>query len=127
MKNIYLLLTILGTICLLSSCESSYIHLDDEGTYIIDTTSPIDTIKFQTDIVPIIQVNCASCHTSETPPDLTTSDTYSILMDGNYIDTETPEISTFFILPWEGHADDYLTAEEHIAIINWIEQGALNN
>ena len=127
MKNIYLLLTVLGIICLLASCESSYIHLDDEGTYITDTLTPVDSIKFQTNIAPIIETNCASCHTAETPPDLTTSDVYSVLLDGNYINTETPEISGFFILPWEGHADDYLTAEEHIALVKWIEQGALNN
>ena len=127
MKNLYLLLTVLILICLLYSCESSYIQLSDEGTYITDTINPVDTIKFQNDIMPIINANCANCHNSDEPPDLTGSNVHSVLIDGDYIDTETPEISTFFILPWEGHADDYLTAEEHIAIVKWIEQGALNN
>jgi len=127
-KDIYLLLIIISTILMFSSCENNHIHFDDEGTYITDTLDAVDTIYFKQEIIPIIQTNCASCHFEGTNFDMeTTEGIYNVLLDGNFIDFDDSENSDFFILPDPGHADDYLTVDEHVKIIDWIEQGALNN
>ncbi len=110
-----------------ASCENAHVSLDDEGTYIIDTTQTVDTIHFQASIYPILQAKCASCHNAETPPNLETPEAYSNLLTGNYINIDDPENSSFFTLDYPGHADDHLSVEEHISIVKWIEQGALNN
>lgn len=111
------------------SCESSYIRLDDAGTYLLDTTDTvaIDTVHFELQIKPVLQNKCASCHFASQQPDLESANLYDNLINGNYINLSDPENSTFFTLPDPGHADDYLAPEEHILIVKWIEQGALNN
>jgi hypothetical protein len=126
-KITYLIISILTGICFLTSCESNFIHFEDEGTYITDTTSPIDLVSFQTEIVPILQTNCASCHFAGTNPDLESPGMYDVIISHSYINLGDPENSGLLILPDPGHADDYLTGTEHTLIITWIEQGALNN
>lgn len=127
MKAVYFILTILTGVCFLFSCETEYIRFDDEGTYIIDTTSPIDTVHFQNEIIPILTNNCASCHFSGTNFDMESEGVYDVLINGNWLNFADPDNSPFFQEPDPGHADDYLTIEEHTLIVKWIEQGALNN
>ncbi len=128
MKSTYLLITTITAILLFSSCENDHIRFDDEGTFVTDTLSGVDTVYFQSEIIPIIQTNCASCHFEGTNFDMeTTEGIYNVLLDGNFIDFNDSENSDFFILPDPGHADDFLTVDEHVKIIDWIEQGALNN
>lgn len=127
MKTIYFTITIFIGVCFLYSCEREYIKFDDEGTYIMDTTSAIDTVFFETEILPILTNNCASCHFSGTNFDMESPGVYDVLINGSWINIVDPENSGFFMEPDPGHADDYLTLEEHALIIEWIEQGAQNN
>jgi hypothetical protein len=126
-KQIFILAALVSVLAL-SSCESSYIHFNDEGTFIKDTiVNPVDTIHFGEEILPLLQTNCGSCHFAGTEPDLESPDLYNNLINGNYLNLTDPENSTLFTLPDPGHADDYLTAEQHVLIVKWIEQGALEN
>jgi hypothetical protein len=129
MKFRLLILTICLSPVLFFSCESSYIRLNDAGTFLKDTTDTvaIDTVHFSTEILSVIQSNCGPCHFAGTNPDFESADLYNNLINGNYLNLANPENSTFFTLPDPGHADDYLTAEQHVLIVKWIEQGALNN
>lgn len=128
MRKQILIFAAIVVVLALNSCESSYIHFDDEGTFIKDTISnPIDTIYFGEEILPLLQNNCGSCHFAGTEPDLESPDLYNNLINGNYLNLTDPENSTLFTLPDPGHADDYLTAEQHVLIVKWIEQGALEN
>jgi hypothetical protein len=128
MRKQFLFLVAIVLVLALNSCESSYIHFDDEGTFIKDTISnPVDTIYFGEEILPLLQNNCGSCHFAGTEPDLESPDLYTNLINGNYLNLTNPENSTFFTLPDPGHADDYLNPEEHVLIVKWIEQGALEN
>lgn len=121
-------LIILGVLILfLVSCESEHIFLNDQGTHIINTTIPLDTVRFNTEIFTIVQNNCSSCHFEGSSLDLESNAMYSVIISGDFINIENPETSNFFILPDPGHADDYLTTEEHIKIVDWITQGALDN
>jgi hypothetical protein len=128
MKIFYFLVSIIVCVSFFISCESEYVKLDDEGTYLKDTVhNTVDTVYFGTEILPILQNNCGSCHFAGTEPDLESPDLYNNLINGNYLNVAEPESSTFFTLPDPGHADDYLSPEQHILIVKWIEQGALNN
>lgn len=128
MRKQFLVLLAIASVFTLNSCESSYIHFNDEGTFIKDTISnPIDTIYFGEEILPLLQNNCGSCHFAGTEPDLESPDLYNNLINGNYLNLTDPENSTLFTLPDPGHADDYLNAEQHVLIVKWIEQGALEN
>ena len=115
------LLTII--IFFLTSCESAYIRMDDEGTHAL----LVDTVHFSTQIQPVLYNNCASCHFAGTSLDLESQDVYTNLINGNFIDTASPESSRLFTEGGTGHADDYLTIDEHTLIVRWIQQGALNN
>ncbi|MDD3687156.1 MAG: hypothetical protein PHE56_10370 [Bacteroidales bacterium] len=128
MRRQFLILVAIACVFTLFSCESSYIHFNDEGTFIKDTIIyPVDTIHFGEEILPLLQNNCGSCHFAGTEPDLESPDLYNNLINGNYLNLTDPENSTLFTLPDPGHADDYLTAEQHVLIVKWIEQGALEN
>lgn len=128
MKRALIFCSICIVITMFISCESSFIHFDDEGTFITDTIlNPIDTVHFTEEILPLLQNNCGSCHFAGTEPDLESPALYNNLISGNYLNLEYPESSTLFNLPEPGHADDYLTPEEHVLIVKWIEQGALEN
>lgn len=111
------------------NCESSNIRLDDAGVYLKDTsgTTTVDTVFFTTQILPVFQNNCGSCHFAGNNPDFESPDMYNNLVSGNYLNVADPENSNLFYLPDPGHADDYLTAAEHVLIVKWIEQGALEN
>ncbi|HOZ29804.1 MAG TPA: hypothetical protein PLL66_02710 [Bacteroidales bacterium] len=128
MKKRFLFIVVVISVFALNSCESSYIHFNDEGTFIKDTIlNPIDTVYFGEEILPLLQNNCGSCHFAGTEPDLESPELYHNLINGNYLNLIDPERSTLFNLPDPGHADDYLTSEQHVLIVEWIEQGALDN
>lgn len=125
--NKFSFLIVVCSILFLVSCENAYVSLDDTGTYITDTIGPVDTIHFNATVAPIITTNCADCHFFGTDLDLESDGMYDVLIEGSFISVEDPQNSTFFTLPDPGHADDYLTPQEHITIVDWIGQGALNN
>jgi hypothetical protein len=71
MRKQFIILVAIACVFALNSCESSYIHFNDEGTFIKDTiTNPVDTIHFGEEIRPLLQTNCGSCHFAGTEPDL---------------------------------------------------------
>lgn len=111
----------------LFSCESSHISFDDQGTFVTDTIGAFDTIYFASDVFPVLKNNCGSCHFAGTDLDLESYGMYDVLINGSFIDLDNPENSGLFMLLDPGHADDYLTLEEHTLIIKWIQQGAINN
>lgn len=111
------------------NCESSNIRFDDAGVFLKDTSGnpTVDTVYFTTQVLPVFQNNCSSCHHFGTDPDFQSPEIYNILINGHYLNVADPENSNLFYLPDPGHADDYLTAAEHVLIVKWIEQGALEN
>lgn len=121
-------ITILISI-LFFSCERANIHLDDAGFFLKDTSGNliVDTVHFTSQILPIFQNNCGSCHFAGTTPDFKSPNMYNNLVGGNYLNLANPENSNLFYLPDPGHADDYLNTQEHLLIVKWIGQGALNN
>jgi len=121
-------LLLIGLVGLFSSCQYKF-NIEP----IVPPIDPEDNISFSQHVIPIWNANdkCTSCHkTGSTTPDLTPENAYDEVM-GGYVDTETPESSIIYAFPHpdtETHSwgTSYTTGEA-ATILQWIEQGALNN
>ena len=90
------------------------------------TIDPGADVSFQ-DVLGIFEDNnCAACHPSASPPDLTPDNAYESLMDG-YVNTEAPEESLIYTQFEDGHVGLDTNSIELQSILNWIKQGAQNN
>ena len=121
-------LLLIGLVGFFSSCQYKF---NIEPTTV--PPDPLDTIYFAQDVLPIWNSadKCTSCHkTGSTSPDLTPANAYSEVMNG-YVDTANPESSVIYSAPHpdtEAHSwgTSYTNGEAAI-VLQWIEQGAMNN
>jgi len=112
------------------SCEKESVSMADAGTtkkIIPKDTTPITTISFKHDVLPIFTQNCVRCHDSNSPFSLDSNDAFKSLSRGTFINKSDPEKGLFFLNKIVGHPDDYLIPEEHDIIVIWIKEGARNN
>jgi len=106
-----------------------------DKTVIFDTGAAITRpVTFAGDIVPIFSSSCAvsGCHAGGgKSPDLSSSNAYTSLTSGNFINTTIPENSTIYLwmtgkkgtpMPIGGVNKDY-----NALILAWIKQGGQNN
>ena len=93
-----------------------------------------EDVSFVDDLVPIWNASCNStgCHSSGgISPDLTASKAYSDLVDGGFVNVESPESSSLYrsligeisLMPVSGKLAD----SEISLVLGWIQQGALDN
>lgn len=111
---------IIAVVALVSSCEYRFIEPID---YQFD-----GPVSFSEQIETIFQDKCTDCHSS-TNPVLTTGNAYNNLIDGGYINTQIPEQSRIYKKTSDDHpgGSSSLTAEELAMLLQWIEEGAVNN
>jgi mono/diheme cytochrome c family protein len=83
-----------------------------------------DEVSFATEIQPIFNSKCATCHTA-TAPVLTAGNSYNALINGNYINTTDPAASEIVVKTNTGHGG--LTPGEKALLLAWITDGAQNN
>lgn len=91
-------------------------------------------VSFSSDILPIFENDCATsgCHsTGGQKPDLTPANAYTSLINGNYINTSSPEDSELYLwmkglkgLPMPPSGTD---ATNTAKVLAWIKQSAQNN
>lgn len=92
-----------------------------------------DTLSFSQDVLPIWNTaeNCVSCHKSGgQQPDLTPEKAYAEITGMHLVDLQVPEQSIIYLYPHpdtQTHTWKKYTASEAALILQWIEQGALNN
>ena len=89
-----------------------------------------ENVSFSADIIPIFDKGCniGVCHgAGATPPDLTPENAYNSLIDGAYVDTETPEASILYNTMKSGSMRTYTDPGDEEIVLAWIEQGAKNN
>ena len=101
-----------------------------------------ETVHFQADIKPILDSNCTECHRADgagTAASGLQTVTYETLMKGTkygpVIVPGNPESSTFYRLIaglvdpsiQMPHGKEQLSAEQILAVENWIKQGAKKN
>lgn len=91
-------------------------------------------VSFNDDLIPIFNSSCnlSGCHNgSGSDPDLRPANAYASLWDGGYIDTLVPADSELYLwmsgargipMPLEGVNAGYASQ-----VLQWIEQGGLNN
>lgn len=111
-KYIVLLIT-------LNSCTYNYIE---------DEELP-ELVSYEQHIQVIFDNNCTICHDGQyTLPDLRTENSYEALTSGGYINIDTPSESKLILKINDNHPyTDIPTQSDINFILEWIEQGALNN
>jgi hypothetical protein len=86
---------------------------------------PTATWHFQSDIQPIFNANCITCHNGSRSPDLRTGKSYSSLSKGYVI--ASAESSRLYLKITSSDHLSRTTDNEKSKILYWIKQGALNN
>jgi hypothetical protein len=89
---------------------------------------PDDPISFATEIQPVFNSKCNTCHTV-TSPVLTDGNAYQNLMSGGYIDLNNPESSVIYVKVSSGHpgGSSAFNSTERAILLKWIQEGAENN
>jgi len=128
MKNIIKLLLIIGIGVLLSSC-----YYDK---YPIVDPNPTTEVSFATDIQPIFNSDCISCHNGTIDPDLREGNSYDALMSlpaGSIVSGNSEGSELMEMLNHDPAADNTMppgspiSKAKRILFANWIDQGAKNN
>jgi hypothetical protein len=87
-----------------------------------------DVIYFATDLAPVFEANCSTCHSGALSPSFKATDSYGALVNGGYVDTNNPEESKLIVKISIPHpSNDPLSLTEKAMILKWIEDGAKNN
>jgi hypothetical protein len=101
-----------------SSCE--------EYTYTLPVADPDLTVYFAADVQPIFTANCVRCHGGTQAPDLREGKSYNILTTRGYVNLPG-ETSRLYVKMTSAEHSPRSTATEKGKVLNWINQGALNN
>ncbi len=98
-----------------------------------------EVISFSEHIIPIFNGEsvgrdltgrgkaCIDCHAGKTPPNLSEESAYLELTGGGYIDVADPENSKLYEEVKDGSMSKYSNNVDVEYILEWINQGALDN
>jgi len=109
---------ILVTVAIFTSCEKV-----QELPIPFDPTA---TWHFQSDIQPIFNANCITCHNGSKSPDLRAGKSYSALTKG-YVTAPAESSRLYLKIATSSEHLPRTTDTEKSKILYWIKQGALNN
>ena len=129
MKNpkLNLIALFLGVL-FMAGCEYAFIERTEITPPDPDPDNPI---SFETQIVPIFTSRCLDCHdTGGTSPDLSAENAYNSITNNNLVDTDNPSESVIFdyVQPSTSpHAWRKYTTAQATLVLQWIQEGALNN
>jgi hypothetical protein len=117
-RQILVALVLIAAVEGLSSCEKE--------SFTLPVADPDMTVYFQTQIQPIFSGNCISCHNGTQAPDLRDGKSYTYLTTRGYVTLpgETSRLYAKMITPQHSPRS---TTNEKSLVLNWINQGALNN
>jgi hypothetical protein len=93
------------------------------------TAPPVDPNQvwsFKTDIQPIFNANCITCHAGSQSPDLRSDKSYNALKKGGYVNQPGESSRLYVQLNSASHLPKTIQSERS-KILYWINQGALNN
>jgi hypothetical protein len=102
----------------LSSCEDYKI--------VQEQVDPGETVLFQTQIQPIFNDNCITCHSGSRDPDLRDGNSYQSLTTGGYVNLPAAESKLYKQITSSSHTSYTIETEKQL-IYNWIDQGAQDN
>jgi hypothetical protein len=109
---------IIATVAVFSSCE--------KYTFTAPTIDPSATWHFQTDIQPIFNANCATCHGGARSPDLRDGKSYKALTTGGYVKTPAESSKLYSMMSSSSHISRSSEADR-LKVLYWITQGGRNN
>ena len=82
-------------------------------------------IDFVTEILPIFDNDCKLCHSGGQDPNLSMTNAYSSIIEGNYADTLNPESSELYQILLSSGTHSGRTSNGNVQLIlAWISQGA---
>lgn len=129
MKAFIKVISVIVFAVLMGSCVYDFII--PEEIPVIDPDDPnAEQISFVTDIVPIFESKCVSCHkTGGQLPDLSTGKAYSSINSTRYINSASPAESKIYTRANPANSDSHpkYSASEAAIVLGWIQQGAKNN
>lgn len=109
---------IISAAAILTSCE--------KYSYNPPAVDPNAAWSLSTDIQPIFNANCITCHGGTIRPDLREGKSYSSLTTGGYV-TSPGESSRLYRKMTDPSHAARSTASEKLKVLYWINQGAKNN
>jgi len=117
-RHICVALVLIAAVEGLSSCE--------KYSYTERPVDPNTTWHFQTDIQPIFNSNCITCHGGVQSPDLRTGKSYLSLTKGGFV--KAPGESSKLVIQMNSSShSSRSTSSDKLKVLYWINQGALNN
>lgn len=118
-RQIFVGIVVITGIGMLTSCE--------KYSYAQPKVDPNTVWHFSTDIQPIFNSNCTTCHNGTQFPDLRTGKSFAALTKAGLI-TAPGETSGLYVqITNQKDHISRTTSVEKEKILNWINQGALNN
>jgi len=87
---------------------------------------PDQTLYLSTDIQPIFNSKCVSCHAGTKPPDLRDGKSYNALTKGGYVNLPGETSLLYTKMVGADHAPRSSDSDKQ-KVLTWINQGALNN
>lgn len=119
-----------AAVCLFAFSACSYSFIEEVELPPIDGGgNGEETVFFSTDVLPIFQSNCVTCHTSRNPV-LTESEAYNSIANAKYVNVESPAES--YLIQYVGpnstsHNQRHFTSSQAQIIMTWMAEGAKNN
>ena len=101
-----------------SSCE--------EYKIVQEEVDPGETVLFQTQVQPIFNDNCITCHKGSRDPDLRDGNSYESLTTGEYVNLPAADSKLYKQIISSSHTSFTIDPEKQL-IYNWIDQGAQDN
>jgi hypothetical protein len=117
-RQIIIALLLIAVVEGLSSCE--------KYSYTERPVDPNTTWHFQTEIQPIFNSNCITCHGGVQAPDLRSGKSYLTLTKGGFVKSPGETSRLYLQLNSTSHSPRS-TSSDKLKILYWINQGALNN
>ena len=119
-RKILVALVLIATVAGFSSCE--------KYSYTEPQVDPNTTWHFQADIQPIFNSNCVTCHNGVKQfPDLRDGKSYLALTKGGFVTLPGETSKLYHQMTTNSDHIPRSTDTEKQKVLNWINQGALNN
>ena len=118
LRQLMAALIVIAAIGGLSSCE--------KYSWMPEKIDPVIPVLFQTEIQPIFNANCISCHGAIKAPNLRDGYSYKALTEGGYVDQPGETSKLYTKMTGAEHTPRSTDVDKQKVLI-WINQGAHNN
>lgn len=117
-RQILSVILLIAAVVGFSSCE--------KNQFTLPVADPDMTVYFAADIQPIFNNNCVTCHGGTKAPDLREGKSYDILTSRGYVNMPGETSRLYVKMTSNDHTARSASLEKD-KVLNWINQGALNN